>query len=162
VNKLYRPVFGFVAVTVFLFVSGCGSDGLKLAKATGKVTLNGNPIGGANVTFMFEDGNLSTGITDNDGKFILVTGGREGAFIGKARVTVTKFNPGNASAVPQNAKPEDMFKNFDAKNPEAMKKQNKPANELPHRYSMPDSSGLTAEVLKSDSNEFTFPLVDSK
>ena len=162
-NRLHRLGLGFVVAVAFFMVSGCGSDGLKLTKATGKVTFNGNPISGATVTFMFEDGNLSSGITDNEGKFKLVSNAREGAFTGKAKISVTKFNSGRAGVTPETAKPEDMFKGFDAKNSDAMKKQAKPTNELPDRYNSTETSGLSEEVQKSGPNDFTITLVgDSK
>ena len=140
-------------------MSAC-TDDLKLVKATGTVTFKGQPFAGATVTLIYDNGSLATGTTDNDGKFKLTANGRDGAFVGKAKVTVSKINRPGPSGMPANPTPADMVKMASEKK-EGMKQQEKPTNELPDKYSNPDTSGLTAEVAKSGTNEFTFPLVDA-
>ena len=73
---------------------------------------------------------------------------------------MTKINSLGPSGMPANPKPEDMIKMASGQK-EGMKDQAKPTNELPDKYSKPETSGLTADVQKSGANEFTFPLVDT-
>jgi hypothetical protein len=140
---------------------GCGSD-LSLVPATASVKYKGNNADGVTVTFIFPDGKISSGVTDTNGKCNLTTNGRAGAPPGTAKVTVTKATSAEGAAMPspENLKPEDMIKKYSkVKNPEDID-QFQPKNELPTKYASADSSGLTAEVVASGSNDFVFELVD--
>jgi hypothetical protein len=82
------------AVTV-----GCGKSELNYAPVNGSLTVDGNPIGRAQVTFSCEDVNIrplptTRGVTDNTGQFVLrsLTPEKrliEGAVVGKHHVIIT-------------------------------------------------------------------------
>lgn len=64
------------AIMLALCCGGCGSQGADYSKvdlntATGKVTLDGQPLAGAVVTFEAEDGQFSYGLTDSNGAYAL-------------------------------------------------------------------------------------------
>jgi hypothetical protein len=76
---------------------GCGSGG-KYAPVSGRVTLNGQPLANATVSFqpIAEGGEVnapapgSTGQTNANGEFTLMSaGGRPGAWVGKHVVRIT-------------------------------------------------------------------------
>jgi hypothetical protein len=86
-------------LTLFPFVTallaGCGSD--KTAPVSGRITVNGNPLANASVTFApiggkdnQEPGPSSAAITDADGRYSLRLIGQEGrgAMIGKHKVRI--------------------------------------------------------------------------
>lgn len=83
----------FPVVTAIL--AGCGSD--KTAPVSGRITVNGNPLANASVTFApigskdnQEPGPSSAAITDADGRYSLRLIGQEGkgAMIGKHKVRI--------------------------------------------------------------------------
>jgi hypothetical protein len=87
-------------VLVVLCLAGCGSGaGYKLAPVSGKVTLDGQPLAGATVTFQPEAsskegtaGPGSAAVTDAAGKFVLQTAEakrRPGAVVGKHTVRLS-------------------------------------------------------------------------
>jgi hypothetical protein len=76
-------------------LAGCGSD--KTAPVSGRITVNGNPLANASVTFApiggkdnQEPGPSSAAITDADGRYTLRLIGQEGrgAMIGKHKVRI--------------------------------------------------------------------------
>jgi len=97
-------------VSSLFFASGCG--GPKLHPVSGTVTLDGNPVEGAAVTFMSDDGkNTYAGLTDASGKYTLYAGEKPGASAGSYKVLVTKpkkvegdMTPGSADYLKQMAK----------------------------------------------------------
>lgn len=149
-------------LAVVLTSGGCGgTDGPSLAKAGGSVTLDGAPVAGATVTMVFDNGNVSVGVTGADGKFSMTTGGREGALIGKAKVTVTKVTGGadvQVSAGP--TKPEDMAKMMAGQmgNVKSQADVKKPTNELPEKYAQTESSGLSADIPAGGVQDLSFAL----
>ena len=84
------PLFaGLVAIALFGVSAGCGKRGPKLAEVTGKVTLDGQPVANALVTFVPVDGSItSAGFTDANGIYRLGCHLGEGAVIGQHRVSV--------------------------------------------------------------------------
>ena len=80
---------------------GCGGDGPKLAKVTGKVTYKGQPLKGASIKFYPPSGPMSVGITDDEGAFTMNTSGRAGATIGVNKVSISKMTAGTAGAQPK-------------------------------------------------------------
>lgn len=72
-------------------------------KVNGVVTLDGNPVEGATVSFVSQDGNTYTGFTDAQGNFSLSSGSAVGALPGEYKVTVVKtpaLKAGEAMAAP--------------------------------------------------------------
>ena len=79
---------------------GCGGSGgrtnLKVVPVTGKVTLGGEPLADATLTFYYEgqipEGYLGPGaVTMADGTFEAITGTQKGAMAGTYKVTVSKL-----------------------------------------------------------------------
>ena len=90
---MYRRVFAAGFLTALAAVAGCG--GPKLVPAGGVVTLDGEPVDGALVTFVAEDGgHTATGQTDTAGSFTMMVGGNPGALPGKYKVLVTRGSGG--------------------------------------------------------------------
>ncbi len=92
---------------VFLVLAGCSGRPRNVArKVTGKVTLGGQPLAGALVTFTpLEGGSPSSGRTDQEGKYTLYwarVGRRqiEGAQIGEQAVKISTFVEAVPSAKP--------------------------------------------------------------
>ena len=80
----------------FLFGTGCTNDGyaeLGLVEVTGKVTLDGQPLSGAKVSFESQDMRQSIGKTDNIGNFRLMYDSQTpGAMPGLKTVRITTAN----------------------------------------------------------------------
>lgn len=66
----------FVGITAWaLALNGCSKDGyqeLGLVAVSGVVTLDGNPLSGAQIGFESEDKRVATGTTDASGKYTLM------------------------------------------------------------------------------------------
>lgn len=76
----------------FAFVVGCGNaGGPPLFSVTGKLTKGGKPMAGVNVTFSpVNNGPSSTGRTNDEGRFVLVSqNGKAGAVAGKHKVVLS-------------------------------------------------------------------------
>ena len=124
---------------------GCGStaSGPATIPVTGEVTLNGQPVAGADVAFMpkVEDADYTPAqaITDSAGRFEVVSlfdQGRTtqtGMLPGAYRVSVTQLEQPSSSARP-------------------------PRNLLPEKYASPESSELSAEVDGEGENHLKFEL----
>jgi hypothetical protein len=136
---------------------GCGSGGTPprtLAPTKGVVKYKGEPVAGATVLFSPAVGTPGNGMTDDAGNFVITTGGRPGAEIGKAKVMISK--PASGSGVRPDMTPKDM---------EEMVKAGKslaPAKDpIPTRYAAEKTSPLEADVApEGESNVFEFNLVD--
>jgi hypothetical protein len=93
---------------------GCGAQEPKFASVSGKVTLDGEPLPNALVTFQpvaqkkgVNPGPASTGRTNAKGEYTLQVVGRPetGALVGKHRVLITAYK-GEVPAATDDAKPE--------------------------------------------------------
>jgi hypothetical protein len=94
-------LIGFAA----LLTLGCGSKSQKYAPVSGKVTINGAPLGGATVTFspIAAEGTVYAGFsavatTNDKGAYTLNTtaaNGKQidGVLVGKHRVSIVKLDP---------------------------------------------------------------------
>jgi hypothetical protein len=98
---------GWIFVSLALIaatLAGCGSGKPEgVAQVSGRVTLGGEPLSGAIVTFLpvQQGASTSLGRTDDEGRFTLLYGGDiEGAQVGQHRVTITTFSRGNPDADP--------------------------------------------------------------
>jgi hypothetical protein len=83
--------------------SGCSSGGGAVAPVSGRVTLDGQPLAGAHVSFQPEGGGSlsdssagsgSYAVTASDGSYVLrlAVGDRPGAAVGKHRVEISMRN----------------------------------------------------------------------
>ena len=119
---------------------GCGG-GLELAPASGKVTLDGQPLADAAVNFVPVDGGpVASGVTDDQGRFSLATVNKAGAVPGQHHVTITKQI---VTGITEDGtiEPGEIQTEWI----------------VPERYSKPDTSGLTATV-GGQQKEHTFDL----
>jgi hypothetical protein len=132
----------FGLVTVFaLIVAGCGGSGL--GEVTGKVTLDGQPLAGAIVTFYPQEGRPSIGMTDSEGNYELgFTASEKGAVVGKHTVRIT--TGAGEDREDESGEDEDQEEGADFADPT-----------IPAKYN--SKSELTREVT-SGSNEFDFDL----
>ena len=91
-RTLQRTVCLGVLLALFAWV-GCGSGGPELGEVAGTVKLGGQPLADAKVIFQPEKGGSpSTATTDASGHYeLMFTADREGAMIGKHKVTVSTF-----------------------------------------------------------------------
>ena len=79
---------------VLLSVVTCGCGGVKIVPVSGTVTLDGQPLAGAHISFEPVEGTItetSTATTDTDGRYDLecLSSGRMGAVPGTHRVLIT-------------------------------------------------------------------------
>ncbi|MFW6172061.1 MAG: carboxypeptidase-like regulatory domain-containing protein, partial [Planctomycetota bacterium] len=91
-----RRVVGAGLVLVSLFCLGCGDSGPERGYVEGTVTMDGEPLPDAVVTFQPEDtGRPSYGKTDENGHYELqYTSDKKGALVGMHRVTISTFERG--------------------------------------------------------------------
>ena len=89
---------------LFLPFLGCSNDPAA-AKVTGTVTLDGNPVPSAEITFVPEDGSrISQAMTNSEGKYELrFSASKTGAMIGTHKVTI-RTGPSEKSDDPNAAK----------------------------------------------------------
>ena len=153
---------------VALGLAGCGTSGPSLYQAGGTVKYKGTAVEGADVTFVYDDGQSASGLTDAAGKFTLVyagSGGKKGTALGKGNFVVKKIKAEKVAGVPegkQKMDPTEMMKLMQKKADENKPKEGAPAptgpaNELPAKYADPKTSGLAREI-KTSGNDFALDL----
>lgn len=96
-----RRVALFVAACLLAACIGCsGAAGPQTGRVSGRITVNGKPLAGANVNFDLKEGKsprVATGVTDSDGRYTLSTFGKDdGAVLGKHVVWITMPQKGEA------------------------------------------------------------------
>lgn len=122
---------GALPVGIAFLAVGCGGNA-DLGTVKGKISLDGQPLVGAQILFQPKDGRPSTGVTDTEGQYeLLNTRDSKGALIGAHTVRIT------------------------------MPTEDEDGNPLSDRRVLPAKynreSALTAEV-KAGSNTFDFDL----
>ncbi len=101
----------WASLILALLLTGCGSDGPERGIVTGEVTLNGEPLQGADIEFQPDEGSPSYGMTDRKGRYdLMYTRDKRGAMIGEHTVRITTSTTdtdarGNEVAVPQRVPP---------------------------------------------------------
>lgn len=81
-------VVGLVSLIIALG-AGCSSRGPEIAYVEGRVTLDGEPLVGATIVFVPENGRPSGAATGADGKYVLnFANGRKGAVPGTNTVRI--------------------------------------------------------------------------
>jgi hypothetical protein len=109
------------------------------------VTYQGQPVAGASVAFIPQQGRPASGMTDASGKFTLSTFDTgDGALLGSHKVMITE--------APSDNEPMPGEPGWD--------KWKKPKQRFPTKYSDANRSGLTAEVKAGEANEFTFDMTN--
>jgi len=141
---------GFIGV---LFLGCSGADRPDLVEIEGTVTLDGEPLGDAQIFFLTADPDSpyqrpASGKTDASGKFTLSTyGDTEGVPLGTYKVGVLKQEV--VGELPENA------------NHEALAESGVPVKMkwlTPREYASPDDSGLTVEVTSDGMQPATIAL----
>ena len=119
-RRSVRPVCRIVGLTIALFVSGCGASDLpETGEVIGVVTLDGNPVPKATVTFAPEEGRTSIGETNDKGEYVLAyTAKVPGAKVGRHSVRISTYkagagDPGDAHRV--EAVPEKIPEKYNTK-----------------------------------------------
>ncbi len=150
-----------LAVAVLVGCGGTKSE-IKTVPVTGVVTLDGQPVAGATVTFSPKsaDGRAASGITDQSGRYTLTTAGAgEGAVPGSYAVAITKVAA--QQAAPAND-PRAAGGNLSPEEAKMIMGQQRAAtgavNELPAKYAKADTSQLEATVKEGEKNEINFEL----
>lgn len=127
------PTLAVAAIALF-GLSGCGS-GNGVSPVSGTVTLDGQPLPDALVSFYPAEGRLSTGTTDSQGHYELdYTADQKGAEVGKHTVKITVATV-QGEGGPARA----------------------PKEKVPSRYN--EDSELTAEVSSGTNSNVNFDLV---
>ena len=149
---MYRSVLLLGVFTVLVsMVIGCGE---KLYKITGKVTLDDKPIQGGYIRFVPTvegHGSIATGITKEDGTYVIqtVTGKHGGGTTaGEYVITFSKLESkwdGQSYYISDFTTGERM-------------KDTRSVETLPTLYTRPNTSPFTVTVGPKEKNEFNFEL----
>ena len=142
----YAPRLGLIVVLVLVGVVGCNDKPgtAPTLKVTGTVTYNGEPVEGASVAFIPENGRPASGTTDASGKFTLSTfESGDGAVLGKHTVAISE-----SSEAPS------------AEGEEDYSLPDESAERFPAKYADPGTSGFTADVKEGEDLDFTFDMTD--
>jgi hypothetical protein len=96
--QLHRQWAAFVLLGCVLAIVGCGGDSAKYLPVSGMVTLDGAPLKSGAIAFAADMGNDYKGTntpsgTITDGKYKVMTGNKDGAPVGKWKVTITGAAP---------------------------------------------------------------------
>ena len=143
-------LFATVA-TCLLCLIGCNTGDSNVGSVTGTLTVDGEAIADALVTFMPTTGRASAGFTDENGFYELKYVARQnGAVVGEHKVYITsEHEPDPDYSLDEEAEPKKKKK----------KKKKKVLKEkLPAKYSDREKTKLTATV-KSGSNTIDFDLI---
>ena len=94
----YYPPLSTALLGVFILsaavLAGCGGDRPELGTVTGRITLNGKPLAGAEIIFQHQTKRFSRGETDTEGRYeLLYVRDVPGAALGMHRVVVTAKDP---------------------------------------------------------------------
>ena len=134
-------LFGSVALTVGLFLPGCGESGPTMGRVSGKVTYNGKPVAKGTVSFVSTEParpNANSPIGPDGSYSLQTTNPNDGAVVGDYTVAVSGKDP--------NAVNNDL--------PGAPVKV---TSDIPAKFEDPAKSGLKATV-KSGSNDIPIDL----
>jgi hypothetical protein len=145
------------SVAAVFLATGCGGDKKKLAKVSGKVTLDGKALDGASVVFNPVDGGRpATGVTGADGHFTLTTyTSGDGAQLGEHKVTITKTTTPSIAAPIQPGDAQGLtnaMKEYESKRKELAKTKQ---TVIPESYGDPQKTPLKAVVPAEGEIEFS-------
>jgi hypothetical protein len=139
-----------------LAAAGCGGD-YQVAPVSGRVTMDGRPMPGVYVNFqpVGGAGNPNPGpgsyaVTGADGRFTLklVNPSREGAVVGRHRVTITRQFAEDVRGTEQTGTPDGA--------PASPLPRLGKAAQIPERYNV--KSDLTFDVPRGGTDKADFPL----
>lgn len=144
-SRLARATTG-LAIGLF---AGCSDSGLQLAKVSGVVTVDGEPMAYVGVIFHPELGPIATGNTDAEGRFNLVTSNESGALVGEHVVTISGATSGVSYAATDYGTVGAPVRNSSGRNPRAR---------FSTHYALKSTSDLRVTVESGKKNEFVFEL----
>jgi hypothetical protein len=152
----------FSAALLLLPLTGCGkSDRPELATASGRVTLDGNPIEGASVSFEpVSGGRPCSGMTDADGVYKITSYDPfDGAPVGDHYVAVIKIS-GEGAAVPAGVDPTMTLSDISGPGAENAKDKKEPETIylVPRKYGSVKTSQLKVTVPSGGSSELNLEL----
>jgi hypothetical protein len=142
-------MIGGICAVVLLVHSGCGA---KTVPVEGVVTLDGQPVAQATVTFISEDGSRTfSGQTDDNGRFTLQGSKGLGVEAGSYKVTVAKYRGALATPISlaDAADPSKMSKDYVNQMKKYAEKGGggRPGGPMPP---MPGVGGVGGSAAKSD------------
>jgi hypothetical protein len=142
---MHKYAVGWLFLFPFLSL-GCGGKNYPLAPVSGRVTMDNEPLVGAEVRFFpteSKDLPFATGTTDNDGRYELhlVTEPSPGAIIGTHRVTIS-IDQRRGKIMPTNRP--------------GMRKMGQPGELLPSKYNKDSKMAFT--VTPEGTKEANFDL----
>ena len=150
-----RNIFLFgTFLAAFALIAGCGGGGLATISVTGTVTLDGEPVPHANVTFtprVQGEGDTGFAITDANGHYRLQTlmgAADAGTTPGLYDVFIIAWEQVPSVEIPLDA--------GSSSGPTPPRPQ--PRSLLPARYASTATSGLEANVVRGQRNVFNFEL----
>lgn len=157
---------GQIACLMFiaLWVTGCGGGDklpepdLDLVPVTGVVTLNGEPLADADISFLFDGkppkGFVASGAkTDSSGKFVIMTGSKPGTVPGRYKVTISRYTMLDGSPIVVDAEA--------GMDIEQLRQSGRLKQLIPERYANPETTQLSAAVADTDEVELEFKLTGS-
>jgi hypothetical protein len=159
-------VGGIVVLLGACLAIGCPKSGPARPKTypvTGKVTLNGEAVEGATVSFQAAK-NSASGTTDANGIYKLTTfAAGDGAVPGQYKVAITKFEggapSGGAAAGSSGSASGELPADYKAPE-EGGAQPAAPKNVLPSKYADANASGLTATVTEGQNTAKDFELTE--
>ncbi len=141
-RQLSSSAIVFLLVTSLVFVTAC--SGPDIGQVSGKVTVNGKPLGNAHINFSSPDQKVSVNANLNeDGTYVIKTYEHDGLPPGDYQVAVKsgtfgyEETPLVGQAPPASARP---------------------TVHIPPKYAYPKTSGLTATVQRGKNKSFDFDL----
>jgi hypothetical protein len=142
-------------------LAGCGGGPAQptfdLVPARGTVSLDGKPLGDADVTLVFQGAAPkgfagSGGRTDGNGKLEVKTGAKSGTVVGQYKVLVSKLTMPDGSPVKAGGEGIDV---------EQLRISGQLKEAVPERYTTLDFSDLSVNITKDGKNEFDLKLSGS-
>ncbi len=142
---------------------GCsGSDRPETASASGKITLDGQPVAGASVMFQpMAGGRSGTAISDEGGIYRMSTYGEpnDGVVVGEHKVTVVKIGGAGASAITPPGDPNaGLLSNIPFTTPDQPLKEPKIEYLVPQKYGSAETSALRVTVPAEGSDQLNLDL----
>lgn len=137
-------------------VVGCGGRKWPPTyKTTGVVTLDGEPVEGATVSFYPKDGQQpSNGVTNSAGSYEMTSfNENDGAMAGSFNVAIVRFSQPKVELTPEGT-PWDPSMETGAVGPNDADEY----GDLPRKYSNPEESGFSISIEKNDENVANFEL----
>ena len=150
-DLLHAKIGTLVLAAMVLQFSGCGGDSPpRMVSFVGTVTLDGEPLPQAEVRFIpqLDVGSeyIATGVTNEDGRFTLSSGGLEGVCVGDHLVTVSEADV-PAELLSEQAQAELAEYRSTLKN-----------RPLPIEFNDPTTSGLSIKV-EANTKQWNLDLV---